>query len=110
MYILVICTYFFLCIITFLISFYFFLFLFIAVYFFLFLFISLFWRKKRNMILNVFFSDHPNHVVTNLLQPAPPFSLAETLSRNLDENSLYTFSSFLGYNWNIKNVGAYKVF
>ena len=46
------CIYFFLCIF---ISFYFFLFLFIAVYFFLFLFISLFWRKKENMILNVFF-------------------------------------------------------
>ena len=62
------------------ISIYFFLFLFLVVYFFLFLFISLFWRKKENMILKCvffWFSDHPNHVVTNLLQPAPPLSLAE---------------------------------
>jgi len=37
------------------ISFYFYLFNFISVYCCLFLFISLFWRKKENMILNVFF-------------------------------------------------------
>jgi len=81
------CIYFFLCIfmsfyfLLFLfISIYFFLFLFIGVYFFLFLFISLFWRKKKKIwFLTVFFwlSDHPNHVVTNLLQPAPPLSLAD---------------------------------
>jgi Zn-dependent protease with chaperone function len=80
------CIYFFLCIfmsfyfLLFLfISIYFFLFLFIGVYFFLFLFISLFWRKKKKIwFLSVFWlSDHPNHVVTNLLQPAPPLSLAD---------------------------------
>ena len=58
------------------ISIYFFLLLFISVYFFLFLFSG---EKKENMILNVFFwfSDHPNHVVAYLLQPAPPLSLAD---------------------------------
>ena len=50
-----------------------------ATYIYIYIFISLFWRKKVFMILNVFFgfSDHPTHVVTNLLQSAPPLSLAE---------------------------------
>ena len=67
------------------ISFYFVLFLFISFFFCLLLFIYFYFflllfsgEKKKNTILNVFFwfSDHPNHVVTNLLQPAP-LSLAD---------------------------------
>ena len=71
-------TSFYFCLLLF-ISFYFFLFLFISFYFFLFLFISLFWRKKKNMILKCVFLifGSSNHVVTNLLQPAPPLSLAD---------------------------------
>ena len=87
------CIYFFLCIF---ISFYFLLFLFISFHFCLLLFISLislFWRKKENDFRCVFWSsDHPNHVVTNLLQPAPALSLADfkcECYRCDDCNSLY---------------------
>ena len=65
------------------ISFYFFLFLFISSCFCLLVFISFYFSflagKKKIWFLTVFFwlSDHPNHVVTNLLQPAPPLSLAD---------------------------------
>ena len=55
------------------ISFYFCFLLFISFYF-------SFLAKKRKYDFKMcffWFSDHPNHVVTNLLQPAPPLSLAE---------------------------------
>ena len=90
------------------ISFYFYLFLlflFIVVYFFLFLFISFYFflflfsgEQKKNMIFKcVFlFSDHPNHVVTNLLQPAPPLSLADKSSHvHVDEASSVVSNDFL---------------
>ena len=52
--------------------------------FFSFLFIYLYFvfscGKMYSMILNVFLIlDQPNHVETNLLQPAPPLSLADNL-------------------------------
>ena len=56
------------------VSFYFSLFLFISLYLFVFM------NKCIYMIFfNVFFLflDQPNHVETNLLQPAPPISLAD---------------------------------
>ena len=49
-----------------------------------------FLAEKFFMIQNEFFgfSDHPNHVVTNLLQPAPPLSRAEIC----DVHGYVTFS------------------
>ena len=74
---------------------------FICIYVFLFVFLSFLWIIVF-LGFTVFFNflNQPNHVETNLLQPAPPLSLAEHVCQNLFQTkSIVEFISVSHWKW-----------